>query len=75
MSGLLMECVMALVTESTSLGEMLKLHKLSTWVSDVLREWLDDQIQERYERRMDRINVRHHEEQVMQPGLKGKKET
>ena len=26
------------------LGEMVKLQELSTYVSDVLREWLDDQI-------------------------------
>ena len=35
---------MALVAEWISWGEMLKLQEPSTSVSDVLREWLDDQI-------------------------------
>ena len=44
MSGPLMESVVALVAEWISLGAMFKLQKLSTSVSGVLREWLDDQI-------------------------------
>ena len=46
MAGLLMECVVALVAEWISWGEMCKLQELSTSVSDVLREWQGKKIME-----------------------------
>ena len=46
MSGLLMGCVVALVAEWISWGEMCKLQELSTSVSDVLREWQGKEIME-----------------------------
>ena len=36
-----MESVVALVAESISLGEMIKLQEQSALISDVLREWQD----------------------------------
>ena len=42
----LMECVVALVAEWISLGEMIKLQELSTLISDALRDWQDHETME-----------------------------
>ena len=48
-SGLLMERVLILVAEWISLEEMLRLQELSSAVSVILKEWLDDQILDSFE--------------------------
>ena len=43
-----MESVVALVAEWISLGQMFRLQELSKTVSDVLREWLGNEIMEAF---------------------------